>query len=169
MEKSIRAQSETWNYKILARTLIDVFSKECLDIKVDTSINGESVVKVLDQLVEYYGKPKVIRTDNGPEFISCVLDAWMYNQGIKQDFIPPGKPVENGHIESFNGKFRDECLNMHYFHSLNEAREVIEMWREDYNTVRPHQSLGHLTPQEFKQKFLIKTRSIINEYAPACV
>lgn len=140
-------------------TVIDVFSKECLELKVELSISGEMVTNVMDRLIEYHGRPQVIRTDNGSEFMSRAVDAWAYKNGIKQDFINPGKPVENCYIESFNGKFRDECLNQHYFTSMIEAREIIEMWREDYNTVRPHQSLNNLTPQEFKQNLLNKERS----------
>lgn len=150
-------------------TVIDVFTKECLALKVDTSIGGESVAHVLDRLVECYGKSKVIRTDNGSEFASRALDAWMYKNGIQQDFISPGKPTENCYIESFNGKFRDECLNQHYFGSLNEAREIIEMWREDYNQVRPHHSLEMLTPLEFKQRLLDKNCSTAVCHTPVCV
>ena len=146
-----------------ALTVIDVFTKECLEIKVDTSIGGEMVVIVLDRLISYHGKPKVIRTDNGSEFMSKAVDAWAYKNGVKQDFISPGKPVENHYIESFNGRFRDECLNMHYFTSLKEAKEVIEMWREDYNNVRPHKTLAQQTPMEFKQKHLTKTRSVVQD------
>lgn len=153
-------QEKLWHkrsFRVLS--VIDVFTKECLAIKVDTSIGGEMVVNVLERLIVSYGKPKVIRTDNGSEFVSRAVDAWAYRNEIKQDFISPGKPVENCYIESFNGKFRDECLNQHYFTSLNEAREVIEMWREDYNSIRPHQSLNNLTPEEFKNKLLINNSS----------
>lgn len=150
-------------------TVIDVFSKECLELKVELSISGEMVTHVMDRLIEYHGRPQVIRTDNGSEFMSRAVDAWAYKNGVKQDFISPGKPVENSYIESFNGKFRDECLNQHYFTSLNEAREIIEMWREDYNTVRPHQSLNNLTPQEFKQKMLTKDCSTLLHRTPVLV
>jgi putative transposase len=127
------------------------------------------VVNVLERLIRYHGKPKVIRTDNGSEFMSRVVDSWAYKNGIKQDFISPGKPVENCYIESFNGKFRDECLNQHYFTDLNEARETIEMWREDYNTVRPHQSLNDLTPEEFKNKLLVNNCSSTAHHTPVLV
>jgi len=152
-----------------ALTIVDVFTKECLSIKVDTSINGESVARELGRLIEYHGKPKVIRSDNGPEFISTAVDGWMYHEKIDHDRISPGKPIENCYIESFNGKFRDECLNQHYFSNLHEARETIEMWREDYNTVRPHQSLNNLTPQEFKEQLELKTHSIQLRHTPVVV
>lgn len=156
-------QDKLWHkrcFRVL--TVIDVFTKECLELKVAPSIGGEMVALVLDRLIGYHGKPKVIRTDNGSEFISKAVDAWAYRNGIKQDFINPGKPIENCYIESFNGKFRDECLNQHYFTSLNEAREIIEMWREDYNKVRPHQALGNLTPESFKEKLTNKNSSIVD-------
>lgn len=132
-----------------ALTLVDTFSKECLSIEVDTSLNGHRVVRVLNALAESRGLPESIRVDNGPEFISKVLDAWAYGKGVKLDFIRPGKPTDNGYIESFNGKFRDECLNENYFLDLHEAKEVIESWRIQYNTLRPHDSLDGLTPEEF--------------------
>lgn len=93
--------------------------------------------------------PEAIQVDNGPEFISRVVDQWAYAHGVALHFIDPGKPVQNAFIESFNGKFRDECLNQSWYTSLEEARRIIEAWREDYNTVRPHSSLGYLTPQEY--------------------
>ena len=93
--------------------------------------------------------PEIIIIDNGLEFVSNALDQWAYKRGIKLFFISPGKPIENCYIESFNGKFRDECLNMHWFLDLLQARRIIEEWRIDYNTERPHSSLGYLTPEEF--------------------
>ena len=95
------------------------------------------------------GKPETIRVDNGPEFISKALDAWAFENGIALHFIRPGKPTENGHIESFNGRLRDECLNVNWFIDLADAKEKIELWRKDYNEVRPHSSLGYLTPIEY--------------------
>lgn len=133
------------------RTLnvVDRFTRECLVIEVDTSITGQRVVAVLALLVAMRGKPQSIRVDNGPEFISKALDAWAFEQGIALHFIRPGKPTENGHIESFNGKLRDECLNQNWFTDLDGARQTIELWRTDYNEVRPHSSLGYLTPMEY--------------------
>ena len=96
--------------------------------------------------------PELITIDNGPEFISKALDSWAYQRGVKLNFIRPGKPVDNSFIESFNGKFRDECLNDHWFTSLDEARRIIEDWRIDYNNERPHTSLNNLTPEEFLAK-----------------
>ena len=133
------------------RTLnvIDRFTRECLVIEVDTSITGQRVVAVLALLVAMRGKPQSIRIDNGPEFISKALDAWAFEHGIALHFIRPAKPAENGHIESFNGRLRDECLNQNWFVDLAEAKEKIELWRKDYNEVRPHSSLGYLTPMEY--------------------
>jgi putative transposase len=133
------------------RTLnvVDRYTRECLGIEVDTSITGHRVVAVLSFLVAMRGKPASIRVDNGPEFISKALDAWAYAQGVSLHFIRPGKPVENGHIESFNGRLRDECLNQSWFEDLVEAKQKIELWRRDYNEVRPHSSLGYLTPMEY--------------------
>jgi putative transposase len=133
------------------RTLnvIDTFTRECLVIEVDHSLPGVRVVRVLQRLVELHGAPVAIRIDNGSEFTSHVVDAWAYERKIKLDFIRPGKPTENGHIESFNGKFRDECLNENWFISLDDARRKIEAYRIDYNEVRPHSSLDNQTPIEF--------------------
>lgn len=138
--------------KLRALTIVDDYSRECPAIEVDTSINGLRIVRVLERLAFIRGLPEVITVDNGPEFAGRVLDEWAYSRGIKLDFITPGKPVENCYIESFNGKFRDECLNEHWFTSLEDARELIEEWRMDYNRERPHSSLGDLTPEEFVQQ-----------------
>lgn len=133
------------------RTLnvIDRFTRECLVIEVDTSITAQRVVAVLALLIAMHGKPQSIRIDNGPEFISKALDAWAFEHGIALHFIRPAKPTENGHIESFNGRLRDECLNVNWFVDLADAKEKIELWRKDYNEVRPHSSLGYLTPREY--------------------
>ena len=126
-------------------------TRECPAIEVDTSINGQRVVRVLDRLSETHGLPQALVMDNGPEFTSKALAAWAKRSGITLHFITPGKPAENGYIESFNGKFRDECLNLHWLLDLADARAMIEEWRADYNRDRPHSSLGYLTPLEFKQ------------------
>jgi putative transposase len=133
------------------RTLnvVDDFTRECLAIEVDTSLGGERVARVLDRICEDRGRPATVVTDNGPEFTSRALDGWAYDRGVKLHFIQPGKPVQNAYVESFNGKFRDECLNEHWFTSLAVARAHIEIWRDDYNRVRPHSSLDDLTPQEY--------------------
>lgn len=129
--------------------IVDEFTRECLAIEVDTSIGGSRVARVLARLLETRGRPELIVCDNGPEFAGKTLDAWAYQAGVRIHFIRPGKPVENGYVESFNGKFRDECLNNHWFLDLDDAKTKIEAWRRDYNEVRPHSSLGDLTPQEY--------------------
>lgn len=138
--------------RIRCLNIVDDFSRECLAIEVDTSLPGERVARVLDRLAFTRGKPQTIVVDNGPEFTGKAVDTWAFNNGVKLDYIRPGKPVENAYIESFNGKFRDECLNDHWFQTLHEAKVRIEAWREDYNRHRPHSSLGDLTPEEFAAK-----------------
>lgn len=133
--------------RILA--IIDDFTRECLAVEVDTSLNGMRVARVLSRLIEFRGKPKGIRVDNGPKFAGRTLDAWAFENKVQLDFIRPGKPTENAFIESFNDKLRDECLNSNAFTSLREARQIIEGWGTDYNEKRPHGSLGQLTPNEF--------------------
>jgi Transposase and inactivated derivatives len=130
-------------------TIVDDCTRECLAIEVDTSITGLRVQSVLNRLADTRGLPQSITVDNGPEFDGQVLDKWAYRSGVQLSFIRPGKPNENAYIESFNGKFRDECLNEHWFISLSHARSIIEAWRIEYNTERPHSSLGNQTPEEF--------------------
>jgi putative transposase len=132
-----------------ALAIVDDYSRECPAIEIDTSLGGRRVVGVLEKLAEVRGLPEVITIDNGPEFAGRVLDEWAYRKGVKLSFIRPGKPMENAYIESFNGRFRDECLNTNWFISLNHARSVIEEWRRDYNEVRPHSSLKGATPKEY--------------------
>ena len=134
--------------------IVDDFTKECLAIEVDTSLPGKRVVGVLERLAEMRGLPTSVTVDNGPEFISKVLDEWAYRKQLQLRFIEPGKPQQNAYIESFNGKFRDECLNEHWFLSMRHARQVIAEWREEYNQERPHSSLGYLTPSSFADRFL---------------
>ena len=154
--------NERWSLDFLLDTLedgrrvrllavVDDFTRTCLAIEVDTSIGGRRVVDVLQRLVETRGKPAVLITDNGPEFAGRALDAWAYAQGIRLHFIEPGKPNQNAYVESFNGRFRDECLNEHWFLSLAQTRQIVEAWRLDYNAVRPHSSLGNVSPTEFEQ------------------
>jgi putative transposase len=133
------------------RTLnvVDAFTRECLAIEVDTSLPSARVVRVLDKLVWEYGLPESLRIDNGPEFISFTLDAWAVQHSVKLDFIQPGKPTQNAHVESFNGHFRDECLAQARFPTLARARAEVEMWRVDYNCERPHSALGYETPKTF--------------------
>ncbi len=134
--------------------VVDDFTRECLAIEVDTSLTGSRIAEVLERIIFIReAKPRSIVIDNGPEFTGRDLDSFTHANGIKLDFIRPGKPVENAFIESFNGKFRDECLSGHWFVNLEEAKARIEEWRQDYNCRRPHSSLGNLTPDEFAAKF----------------
>lgn len=138
--------------KIRCLTIVDAFTRECPAIEVDTSLPGERVARVLDRVVAARGAPTAITVDNGPELAGKALDAWAYRHGVTLDFITPGKPVENAFIESFNGKFRDECLSQHWFLSLPDARFHIERYRRDYNNVRPHSALDNQTPAEFARE-----------------
>ena len=135
--------------KFRTLNLMDGYTREALAIEVDTSLPGARVVRVLEQLRQRRGVPERIRVDNGTEFTSRVADQWAFEQDVELHFIEPGKPTQNAHIESFNGKFRDECLNENWFMSWEEARMKIEAWRRDYNQVRPHSALGYQTPEEF--------------------
>ena len=135
--------------KFRTLNLMDGYTREALAIEVDTSLPGARVVRVLQRLQELGRAPERIQVDNGSEFVSRVVDQWAYAQGVALHFIRPGKPTDNGYIESFNGKFRDECLNQFWFVNLLEAQERIEAWRQDYNQERPHSSLGYQTPLEF--------------------
>jgi putative transposase len=130
-------------------TVTDEFTKEGLAIEVDGRIRSPRVIEVLSRLVSIRGAPMFLRSDNGPEFVSKALLSWIVAQGIGTALIDPGKPWQNGVAESFNGKFRDECLSLEWFHSRAEAKVLIEAWRRHYNEVRPHSSLGYLTPNEF--------------------
>lgn len=134
-------------------TLVDDFTRRCMALVVDTSFSGRRVGRVLDELATVHRLPETIVVDNGPEFTSNALDQWAYQRGAKLHFIRPGKPVENAYVESFNGKFRDECLNSNWFADLLHARAVIEAWRVDYNDVRPHSSLDGLSPSEYEASF----------------
>jgi len=164
--------NERWSLDFLLDTLedgrrvrllavVDDFTRTCLAIEVDTSIGGRRVVEVLQRLVETPARPTVLITDNGPEFVGRALDAWAYAQGIRLHFIEPGKPNQNAYVESFNGRFRDECLNEHWFLSLAHTRQIVEAWRLDYNAVRPHSSLGNVSPTEFEQCTLDRAPSPI--------
>ena len=132
-------------------TIVDGFSRRCPGFIVDTSISGARVGRFLEQLGEVHGLPRTLVVDNGPEFTSNALDRWAYANGVELHFIRPGKPIENAFAESFNGRVRDECLNTTWFADLDHARHVLEEWRKDYNEVRPHSSLGGLTPFEYER------------------
>jgi putative transposase len=134
-------------------TIVDQFSKESPAIEVDFSISGPRVVRVLEWLRETRGLPEEIYVDNGPEFSSVALDRWAWERKVRLHFIQPGKPIQNCYIESFNSRFRDECLNQHVFHNIAEARDLIEIWRDDYNRHRPHSSLQGKTPIEYTREF----------------
>jgi putative transposase len=133
-------------------TIVDEFSRECVGIYASHSIPAVRVIEFLERLRQERGLPSVIVTDNGSEFASRAFDAWTYARGIKLDFIQPGKPTQNCFIESFNGTFRDDCLNLHWFLSIPDAARTIEAWRRDYNEVRPHTSLDWMTPVEYRQR-----------------
>lgn len=140
--------------KLKMLTIGDDFTKECLAIEVATSIPSERVIGALGTLIARHGAPEFLRSDNGPEFIACALKTWLAGQQTKTAYIEPGHPWQNGFRESFHGRFRDEFLAGTIFHSVAEARVLVEAFRRDYNEERPHQSLGYLTPSEFKQQWL---------------
>jgi putative transposase len=143
-------------------TIVDDCTRECLAIEVDTSLTGTRVKGVLQRLADTRGLPRSITVDHGPEFEGQVLDAWAYATNVQLAFIRPGKPNENAYIESFNGKFRDECLNEHWFITMVHARSVIEAWRIEYNTERTHSSLDNLTPEEFAMKLSKQSQSSVH-------
>jgi putative transposase len=160
-------RGDRWSMDFMADTLadgrtfrtlniVDDYTRECVAIEVDRSLPGARVVRVLEHLRLTIGVPRAIVLDNGPEFAGRALDTWAYGRSVALRFIRPGKPIENAYVESFNGKFRDECLNEHWFVSLADAKAVIEAWRVDYNTVRPHTALGQQTPAAYAAA-LVKT------------
>lgn len=138
--------------KLKCLTVADDKTHECVDIAVDHGISGLYVTRILEQAAVFRGFPQAIRTDGGPEFTSRVFMAWMHKNGIEHLLIQPGKPTQNAYIESFNGKFRDECLNEHWFESLSQARAAIAIWRKDYNELRPHSNCGRIPPATYAQK-----------------
>lgn len=129
--------------------VVDDFTRECLALVVDTSLSGARVARELDSLIAQRGKPLMVVSDNGTELTSRTILEWQEDRRVEWHYIAPGKPMQNGFVESLNGRFRDECLNEHLFRSLPAARRLIEEWRADYNHDRPHTSLGGLTPNEF--------------------
>jgi putative transposase len=136
--------------KLKMLTVVDEFTRECHKVQVGTRISSRGVIGVLDELFSLHGTPTFIRSDNGPEFVARELKHWLKEQGSATYYIEPGSPWQNGYCESFNGKLRDECLNMEVFHHPDHARAVIELWRRYYNTQRPHSSLRYRTPAEFR-------------------
>jgi putative transposase len=154
------ARNEVWSMDFVADqlangrrfrslTVVDLFTRECLDIAVGQSLRATDVVATLERLRYSRGVPKHIYCDNGSEFVSGQMDLWAYANGVKLDFSRRGKPTDNAFVESFNGKFREECLNAHWFDSKEDAQEKIDTWRWEYNQNRPHRSLKGLTPREF--------------------
>jgi putative transposase len=140
-----------WGRKLRMLTVLDLYTREALAIEVDTSLSGGRVARVLDRIIgERSEAPREIVLDNGPELTSKAMDQWAYERGVRLHFIEPGKPVQNCFVERFNGTLRDECLNEHWFTSLQDARRIVETWRIDYNTVQPHGSLDDRTPEEFR-------------------
>lgn len=155
------SQNSVWSYdfvhdacangqKLKCLTVIDEFTRECLAIDVNGAIRSSMVIDVLSKLMRVHGVPRCLRSDNGPEFVSKALLEWTAKESLQLSLIEPGKPWQNGTNESFNGKFRDECLSMEWFRNRLEAKVVIEDWRVHYNSVRPHSSLDYKTPNEFK-------------------
>lgn len=141
--------------------IIDDFSRECVGIEVDTSISGKRVVRVLDAIACERPLPERIVVDNGPEFTSRAFLTWCEVRSVDVHFIDPGKPVQNAHVESFNARFRDECLNEHWFVGLSHARQIIGTYRQQYNEDRPHSSLGYRTPKEFLAAFETSAKGIV--------
>jgi putative transposase len=158
-----RAINEIWSMDFVADalfdgrklrmlTVVDLFTRECLAIDVGQSLKGEDVVRVLNAICNQRGLPKTIKTDNGSEFISKVMDKWAYERGVELDFSRPGKPTDNAGVESFNGRLRQECLNANWFLSLADAQAKIAAWRAHYNESRPHSALQWATPAEFARR-----------------
>ena len=137
-------------FRVLA--VVDDYSRECLALVADTSLSGIRVVRELDALMARRGRPEIIVSDNGTEFTSMAILSWSQTARVDWHYIAPGKPMQNGFVESFNGRLRDECLNEMLFSSLTDARRAIKDWKEDYNTQRPHSALGNITPAEFTLK-----------------
>jgi putative transposase len=135
--------------RIKCLTVVDDFSRECVDIAIDYGMGGQYVVRLLDAVGQFRGYPRAIRTDQGPEFTSRAFMAWAHSRGVKHLINDAGKPTQNAYIESFNGKFRDECLNEQWFDSLHQARQEVTRWRRDYNEVRPHSAIGRIPPAQF--------------------
>jgi putative transposase len=159
------APNERWSMDFIANaldngrrfralTIVDVFTRECLAIEADFSLPARRVTAVLNRLAATRELPQTITVDNGSEFFSREMDSWAYRHSVKLDFIRPGKPVENAYIESFNGRLRDECLNAELFLTLDDARSKLAEWKQDYNKVRPHTSLGDIPPSEFAEQWI---------------
>jgi transposase InsO family protein len=164
-ERLLRPQrpDEVWSYDFVEdRTerggrlrllcVLDEYTRECLAIRVERRLGSVEVIQTLEWLFLTRGVPAHLRSDNGPEFVAQNLKQWLKNNGCKTLYIEPGSPWENGHVESFNGKLRDECLNREMFRNGQEARTVVERWRNEYNERRPHSALGYVAPAEFARR-----------------
>jgi putative transposase len=138
--------------RIRALTIVDVFTREALTIRVGRRLRAEQVVEECNRLVAQHGAPLRIFVDNGSEFSGRLLDLWAYHHQVQIDFSRPGKPTDNCFVESFNGSFRDECLNVHWFETIDDAIATVEAWRIEYNESRPHQALAEQTPAAFAKK-----------------
>lgn len=136
-----------------ALTIVDVFTRECLAVEPGQKLGGEDVARVLGRLVAERGAPKRIYCDNGSEFAGHLVDLWAYANQVTLEFSRPGKPTDNAYIESFNGSLRDECLNVHWFDDLTDAKEKLQAWQQDYNESRPHRSLNNLSPLQYKAQW----------------
>jgi putative transposase len=132
-------------------SVVDVYTRECLALEADTSLGSGRVIRVLERLILERGVPENVRSDNGPEFTSRRMIGWAEDRKLMLVHIQPGRPMQNGHVESFHGRLRDECLNAHWFRTLNDVRTTLENWRQEYNCERPHSALDYLTPEEFRQ------------------
>lgn len=147
--------------KLRALTVVDNYTRESLAIDVGQSLKGEDVVATLTRITSTRGLPATIKVDNGSEFISKAMDKWAYERGVELDFSRPVKPTDNAKIESFNGRLRQECLNMHWFLSLDDARSKIEAWRQYYNETRPHSALQWESPAHFARQALEKVTLVV--------
>jgi putative transposase len=132
-------------------SVVDAYTRECLALEADTSLGSGRVIRVLERLIMERGAPENVRSDNGPEFTSRRMIGWAEDRKLMLVHIQPGKPMQNGHVESFHGKLRDECLNAHWFRTLQNVRQTLENWRQEYNSERPHSGLDYMTPEEFRQ------------------
>ena len=144
-------------FRVLA--VVDDFTRECLALVADTSLSGTRVVRELDAVIARRGRPCTIVSDNGTELTSMAILKWCQESGVEWHYIAPGKPMQNGFVESFNGRFRDECLNETLFSTLTQARTAIDLWKEDYNRSRPHSALGNITPIEFAMKMALEKQA----------
>jgi putative transposase len=132
-------------------SVVDAYTRECLALEADTSLGSGRVTRVLDRLIEERGRPEGVRSDNGPEFTSRRIIGWAEERKVDLVHIQPGRPMQNGHVESFHGRLRDECLNTAWFRTLGDVRQKLADWQQEYNTERPHSSLDYRTPEEFKR------------------